>query len=109
MTSQVMIQPDDVLLDIHEGMAVFDRNEDKVGTVRYVRFGDDSADDMTPSDDSRVDHAPRALRTRMLQSGFFRINNGLLRRDCYATPDIVSRVDDEGVHLNVAKDLMMTL
>jgi len=104
-----MIHPDDVLLEIHEGMLVFDRNEDKVGTVRYVRHGDDSADDMTPSDDSRVDNAARALRARMLKSGFFRINNGLLRRDCYATPDVVAWVADGGVHLNVAKDLMMTL
>jgi hypothetical protein len=109
MTSQVMIQPDDVLLEIREGMPVFDRYDEKVGTVRYVRYGDDSADETVPSDDPRVDNAPKALRARMLKSGYFRINNGLLRRDRYATADTIARVADDGIYLNTSKDMLMTL
>ncbi len=110
---------------VEEGMKVFDRERHEIGKVEYVKFGDD--DPETPEveaaapntlDDRRRtivddialafggdDQLPEAVRERLLQQGFVRIDaNGIFAADRYVTPEQIASVSGEGVMLNVTKD-----
>ena len=117
-----------VLDHIHEGMSVYDVNEDKIGTVAYVRLTDEKpgttgpetttvskTDD--PYDNTLVrniaeafvgdDDLPQEVRRKLLREGYVRVDTGLLRADRYVTPDQISSVSDENVYLSVASDDMI--
>ncbi len=114
---------------IKEGMEVFDANNKNVGSVAYVRFGDDnpredfhtetaSVQDKNASDEivetvAEVlvgnDEIPEELGARLLRYGYIRIDGGLLHSDRFATPDQIARVTDHHVELNVPADELITL
>lgn len=110
---------------VEEGMKVFDRDRHEIGKVEYVRFGDDDPDTpeveaATPNtlytrqrtlvDDIAAafgadDDLPEAIRQRLLQQGFVRIDaNGLFAADRYIMPDQIDSVSGDGLLLNVSKD-----
>jgi hypothetical protein len=51
---------------------------------------------------------PDALRARMLEAGFIRIDGGLLTRTRYAIVDQIDRVDGDIVHLRTTKHDLAT-
>jgi hypothetical protein len=115
-----------VLGDIRKGMKVFDSTRAEIGTVDWVKFGDD--DPSTPEVEAAApaadphpetlidslaevfspDEMPEEIRERLLQQGFVRIDaNGLFSADRYVTPDQIQGVSSEGLLLNVSKSELM--
>lgn len=97
------------LMGIQEGMPVFDLNNRRVGTVKHVQFADDMIEDAFVADDLTVQNADETVRRRLLKAGFIKINTGLLRRDQYATSDMIEYVGGDGVQLNVLRERLMKL
>ena len=108
MSSQ-LTHSEDLLIGIQKNMPVFDVNSQRVGTVKYIQFADDTADETLVVDDPRVQKAPTPLRMRLLKSGFIRVDTGLLSKDCYASSDQISGVFDQGVQLKVLRNELLTL
>lgn len=118
------MQTGNPLTRISEGMKVFDRLHHEIGRVERVRIGDDDpstpeVEAAGPSEieerrDSVVDSLaevfdpddlPEAVRARLLQQGFLRIDSsGLFAADRYVMPEQIMSVSGDTVTLNVSKD-----
>jgi hypothetical protein len=117
----------DLLVEVEEGMKVYDRNGDEVGKVEFIFMGgtDEEAEQRgtgpatapdieMAEDDFMLDMAhlfgagyedmDETMRDRLLRHGFIRIDGGLLRGDSYAIRDSVTRVGEDGIHLRISKD-----
>jgi hypothetical protein len=112
---------------VREGMKVFDRLHDEIGTVDRVQMSDDdpateAVESATPGnlrqrDDSLIDNIaevfapddlPEEVRERLFQQGFVRIDSsGLFAADRYVTPDQIMSVSDDALTLNVSKDELL--
>lgn len=123
---------DSRLVNIHEGMDVYDAENKKIGEVETVFFGDVSQDEArrgagpaTPSDPellgeeeplidfafggtlspSGEENELEVIRDRLLREGFVKVDSsGLFGGDYYVTPDQVVSVSGDQVRLNVRKD-----
>ncbi len=113
-----------ILNQVVEGMAVYDRDQKRIGKVRDIFFGsgDDEADQERPgpspdadaSDASPFrafaqtvvdDDTPSVLRARLLRQGYVQIDSaGLFAADRYATPEQIASVEGDRVLLNVTAD-----
>ncbi len=116
-----------ILQRVRTGMIVYDRNDQRVGTVADMYFGSSSeraneegtgaataqnpdARDNTLFDDfarafALNEQIPETLRARLLRSGFLRTDApGLLGRDKYVLPEQIADVSTERVRLNVTRD-----
>lgn len=114
-----------ILTLVHEGMNVYDRNGESLGTVRFVQVGDENPSTMdvesagtsyNPERDNSnflqdiagalvgTDDLPEVLVNRMNRSGYIQIDTGLLQRDRYVLPEHIASVSDEEVHLRVGRD-----
>jgi len=116
-----------ILSQIHEGMEVYDREGQKVGTVEHVQFGDE--DPTNPGVETRTaqnpellnnslvenlaealagtNDVPEVVRARLLRYGFIKVDTGLLSSDRYIMPDQIAHVAEDRVHLLVLhKDLL---
>lgn len=107
---------------IREGMAVYDRAGDKIGTVEQVHFGPDDEygrgaaepASVRDRDESLIDtiaevfapnDMPEAVRSRLLQQGFIRVDaTGLFAADRYITPDQIAQVAGDRVVLRVSRE-----
>ena len=104
---------------VEEGMTVIDRQGKKIGKVSLAFPGTnttlsgDQAAIGTGVDEARLSEEARLslplamlpeIRQRLLQSGFIRIDTGLLTRDRYALPDQIETVTSDSVYLGVDKD-----
>jgi hypothetical protein len=114
---------------IREGMTVYDREDDKIGSVERLYFGSGSTVDQDEYNMSvepgRADlpgnalvdaianvfdptDIPQEMQERLLQSGFIRIDGaGLFAADRYVMPDQIASVSDEAVYLKVTKDELL--
>lgn len=111
--------------DIREGMKVLDSTNKEIGTVEWVKFGDDDpltpepeAGDVNPierqrrntfiddiADAFRTDDIPEEVREKLLLQGFVRIDaEGLFAADRYVTPEQIERVSKDKLMLNVSKE-----
>jgi hypothetical protein len=127
MTGEVFEPQGRVLAAIREGMAVYDRADRKVGTVRRVFMGGvdpedaqrQAAEAASPPADDLGSALPRAvaqalgpnesipveLRERLEQEGYIAIDGaGLFAGDRYATADQIARVVDDRVLLSASRD-----
>ena len=118
-----------ILRNIREGMDVFDRNNERIGTVEFVHFGAASetqqnfgtgpasvtaADDPQMREDSLVDElaeaffptdVPDVIRNKLLLNGYIRLDaSGLFAADRYILPEQIASVTNDGVQLNVTRD-----
>ncbi len=113
-----------VLESVSEGMKVFDSGNHEIGTVEYVKLVDtdpatgeplaaegDDPEQRRPSLIANLaeafsdDDVPEAIRERLLQQGFIRMDaDGLFAADRYVLPDQISAVSGDRVTLNVSKD-----
>jgi hypothetical protein len=104
-----MFEQTDLMFRVREGMDVYDRYGDRIGTVEFVTFGDGDFDpddtfDMTEqarerreihesrrrdvlADLDTAEHIPYDIRLRMEQDGFVLMDAGLLRADRYILPE----------------------
>jgi hypothetical protein len=112
------------LAQVHEGMKVYDRMHNEIGTVDYVQMSDDNpateeVEAATPGklrerDDSLIDNIaeafkpdelPEEVRERLLQQGFIRIDSaGLFAADRYVAADQIMSVSGDELTLKVSKD-----
>ena len=128
MTGEVFEPQGRVLGAIREGMAVYDRADRKVGTVRGVFMGGVDPEDAQrqsaeaapppPAEDTGSvlpravaqafwpnESLPEELRERLEQKGYIAIDAaGLFAGDRYATADQIARVADDRVLLSVSSD-----
>jgi hypothetical protein len=116
-----------ILTQAYEGMDVYDRTGDKIGTVEYVYLGavgedadtygagpatasgpgrressliQDFAKVFSAGDDMR-----EALRERLRRQGFIRIDStGLFAADRYVTPDQIADISGDRITLRVTRD-----
>lgn len=116
------------LRNVEQGMKVYDSARHEIGTVDYVRFGDDdpttpeveaAGNSAYPADhnDSLIDNIadafstdelPEEVQERLLAQGFVRLDaEGLFAHDRYITPDQITSVTSDGVTLAVTKDDLM--
>jgi hypothetical protein len=116
-----------ILTQIYEGMTVYDRAGNKIGTVEhvYLRGVNEEADkrgggpETVPSpgrgESSLIedfaqaifpsDQLPETLRQRLLRHGFIRIDStGLFAADRYVMPDQIADVSDDRVTLRGTRD-----
>jgi PRC-barrel domain len=116
-----------ILTQIYEGMTVYDRAGDKIGTVEDVYLGgmSEEADkrgggpETAPSpgqgESSLIedlakaifpsDQLPETLRQRLLRHGFIRLDStGLFAADRYVMADQIADVSEDRVTLLVTRD-----
>ncbi|HEX5505837.1 MAG TPA: PRC-barrel domain-containing protein [Thermomicrobiales bacterium] len=96
-----------LLARVREGMAVYDRDEQKVGTVKDVYLGGEDLSEAAVPEGSALADAPAALRGRLAAHGFIEVGTGLLQSNRYATGDQVAAVADDRVTLTVAQDELL--
>lgn len=134
MTAQPFGQEGGMLAQVREGMAVHDRDNEQIGTVKGVnmRGGNDPADVRRQQADAGVrsgdptDTAPGTLadtlaevvgttgslgslpdevRLKLERDGYIEIDSaGFFAADRYATPSQIAEVSGDRVLLNVSQD-----
>lgn len=117
-----------ILMGIEEGMDVADISGTKVGTVKFVKFGEENsaspgAETVTGTeyedDDSFIqdlveafvgdDTVPEAVEARLRRYGYVRIDTGLFSGDCFVMPEQIAGVSDNTVRLNIKSDDVMEI
>lgn len=111
-----------LLKQIHEGMTVIDSDNNTIGEVKFVQFGDDNAqttvtEAATPSgtvtDENMMDSLlknmfavrediPEEVRRRFMRYGYIRIDRSIFKADRYAVADQIASVSDESVYLTTS-------
>jgi hypothetical protein len=96
---------------VHEGMKVLDSEEQPVGMVVVVRYGEG---DVVPDFPIVVDILKDALYgtrefqpdiyIRFYKEGFVRINRGALPPDLFVFPTQIREIHDDNIVLNVVKE-----
>lgn len=129
MTYQILpddSQQDNVLMRVHEGMDVYNYDDERIGKVESIFFGSVSPEEAATGtgaatadnpamrergflDDLanvfRDDNLPDELRERLLRQGFIRIDSsGLFSSDRYAMPEQIAAVHEDRVILRTDKD-----
>jgi hypothetical protein len=119
-------QQDSILMRIHEGMDVYNHDDERIGKVESIFFGSVSEqEDMTgagaatPDNVEMRDHSwfdalanvfddddiHNELREQLQRKGFIRIDSsGLFSSDRYATPDQIAAVHEDRVILRTDKE-----
>jgi hypothetical protein len=116
-----------ILTQVYEGMDVYDRTGDKIGTVEYIYLGAVSeeadrygagpatASEGGPRESSLIedfakvfraeDRVPEPIRERLRRHGFMRIDSaGLFAADRYVMPEQIAGVSGDRVTLRVTRD-----
>ncbi|MEQ8675171.1 MAG: hypothetical protein RLP44_20710 [Aggregatilineales bacterium] len=122
------VKAQNYLTNIREDMTVVDKNNDKIGKVETVYFGDEDptkpgAETSTRNADTMKegtwvteiaealygnDRMPEELRARFARYGYIKIDRGLFSGDRYAVLDSVTAVSDDTVHLDIDKDELLS-
>jgi hypothetical protein len=120
-------QQDSVLTRIHEGMDVYNHDDDRIGKVESIYFGSVGTEEAATGTGAATadnpamrergflddlanvfrddDDLPDELRERLLRRGFIRIDSsGLFSSDRYATPEQIAAVHEDRVILRTDKE-----
>jgi len=109
---------------VREGMTVLDSTGEKVGKVEGLKMGDpDTATEQGNElqdtgllgkvaeafvGDEREPDVPGPLRSRLLRSGYIKVDGGfLIETDRYVPADRIASVQGDTVHLKVPKDRLI--
>jgi hypothetical protein len=95
---------DGLLAQVQEGATVYDRDNQKVGTVKQVYLGGEDLSEAMVAEDSVLYDVPQALRSRLAASGFVEISTGFFSANRYATGDQVAAANGDRVELHVGQD-----
>jgi len=124
------------LVHVREGMAVYDRDQEKVGKVDFVYLGEVSEQEanmgrgpqaVTDTELPGVDHFPvdfafggttgisdptenETLKARLKREGFVRVDGaGLFSHEHYVLSEQIASVSEDKVYLNVSRDDLLDL
>ncbi len=115
------------LTHIQDGMDVIDVTGEKIGTVEFIRFGDEGYNNSAPetneayyegSEDTFIDivaqvfdpiSIPKEIQARMYRHGFLKIETGLFSDDRYVLLDNVASIHNDKVQLSINKDQLFSL
>ena len=115
-----MLNRNQILSRIEEGMKVYDNRGSEVGTVEFVHFSDANGSlgtgaASTPSGPAASDlmdilakvfasdDLPEELRERLLMHGFIKMDSArLFGAERYIMFEQIAKVEKDGVHLKVA-------
>ena len=110
---------------IKEGMTVYTDTDDKLGTVEYVKFGDEDLNHhgfetetagQTKTESTNIirilargiagtDELPEEIRANLLRYGYFRLKTGkLFESDYYVPLNLVNDIVGESIHIHATKD-----
>ncbi|HZY68113.1 MAG TPA: hypothetical protein VFE52_05970 [Devosia sp.] len=112
---------------IEIGMKVYDSEHREIGTVDDLRYPENAvAPGVEPAtvglsgggenntlvdavaDAFGRDEVPEPLRSQLLRDGYIRLNaSGLFARDRYILPEQISRLEPDGIQLNVTRDALI--
>jgi hypothetical protein len=112
-----------VMNRVHEGMHVIDAAGEDIGRVEMVQMGDPQAATTAGNEDrpaagpieqvarvfgdEREPDVPEPLRSRMVRSGYLKVDGpGLLDTDRYVPASKVRSVADDRVMLSVRKEVI---
>jgi hypothetical protein len=118
----------DMMAAIKEDMDVYDIEDNKIGTVEAIHFGDEdlaqagaeTASAKRPTDEqndlaeafrevlSSTNALPEEIRERLIRFGFVKVDAGLLRSDRLVLADQIAAVTDDRVRLKVGADDLIT-
>jgi hypothetical protein len=90
---------------IHEGMPVFDKDGNELGTVNDVHYASFSSDLLSNS--LEFFRLLFEQQTQLIKNGYFQVDCGVMDHDCFVTPDQIATVNDRGVKLSVAESLLI--
>ena len=114
-----------LLHQVTEEMRVYDADGQHVGKVAALYYGD-SPQAATPADTPVEDELtegpardvseimeptealPEEVRARLRRYGFIRVDAGVLTSDVYVLPDDIDHVDEDGVHLSISEDELLS-
>ena len=119
-----------LLAQINHGMAVYDQEGTKIGTVKHVYLGATKEEDdkrglgpatISPPESTEISlledlaralsptaPVPEELRQRLLRHGFIRIDcTGIFTSDRYALAEQIAQVSADGVALEVKRDALL--
>jgi len=117
---------------IMDGMTVYNKDGDKIGTVDYVKFSDEDPNQpgiatvsaMDTADEQTIDivksfadvltnegdHLPQELRDRLNHSGYIRLNSsGFFESDYYIPLNMVTAVIGGNVHIGATKEQLIAV
>lgn len=117
-----------LLTDIREDMPVYDRENNKIGTVEEIRFGDEDLErpgaETSTAQKAKVvgntlvddiarairvdDRLPEEIRSRLQRYGYVKIDTGLLTSDRYVIADQIEKVSADRINLKVGQDDLIT-
>src|SRR4029079_11416042 len=97
-------QESQVLREVHEGMPVYDWENKKLGTVKYIQFPDENVAVNLTMYITSLDSVPADMRTRLLREGFVQVEGGLFSPDRYITPDQIFDVFPDHLKLRVIRE-----
>jgi hypothetical protein len=122
-------EPHGPMTQVRAGMAVYDQEEKRVGTVTEIHMGDGTDTGLggvaaaTPGEAPERPHTiledlgaalgdrdslPEAARDHLLRVGYIAIDAaGIFAGERFATADQVASVEDDRVVLNVASDVLI--
>lgn len=99
------------LSQVVEGMEVYDKDGNQIGTVADFREGEGTMHSHSVDLVTKVDmiadqlggrrDLPTVLYSRMYEEGFVRIKRGLFRRDVLLFPDQIEGISVDSIHLTV--------
>jgi len=113
-----------MLTKVQKDMAVFDRDGNRIGTVKDIQFGDEDLE--RPGVETSTGQTPEVegnqlirdvvgaikpderilpeLKARLKRYGYIKVNTGLLSADRYAGADQIASVGENRLDLNAALD-----
>lgn len=112
-----------MLSKVQEDMTVYDREGNKIGTVKAIQMGDEdlerpgaetstAASAETTTDNTLVEDFARAIssdhdfpeemKKRYMRYGYVKVDAGLLRSDRYFAADQIANVSGDRIELNVS-------
>jgi hypothetical protein len=97
------------LMEVREGMPIYDSEGRKAGTVTYVQFPSEMAEpDLMGEAAYLPNNMPPDMRARLLREGFVQIEGGLFSPDRFILPHQILRVEDDHIELTITKDGLLT-
>lgn len=100
-------QEDEPLRGIREGMPVYDWENKRLGTVKYVQYPDENVAVNLTMYITSLDNVPVDMRTRLLREGFIQVEGGLFAADRYVTPDQIYKVTNDHIKLRVIREAVL--
>jgi hypothetical protein len=118
-----------LLLQVRQGMEVYDEHNHKIGTVDFVKFGDGTVDvddtaEITVEARERselyehrmetlmleldsANYIPEELHERMANEGFVRLDTGLLHQARYILPEQIQSVGRNRIQIEGTRESLI--